>query len=111
MKIVKPSINKNQIDTLIEKCFTNDVQFTVLGNDKLTLNPRRAIAEPKRFKKAKLWKSITVYIVKTKKNNKKIIKPKIRKIPIELKTPTFKPKIRRVWLPKTNQKMFKPYFS
>jgi hypothetical protein len=111
MKVVKPYVSKNQIDALIEKCFTNNVQFTVLGNDKLVLNRNRAIAKPKRLKKAKLWKKITVYVVKVKKNGEKTIKPKIRKIPIELKNPTFKPKTRKIWIPKTNQKMFKPYFS
>jgi hypothetical protein len=111
MKIAKPHISQNQIDALIEKCFNEQIEFTVLANTKLTLKPKRAIAKPKRLKKAKLWKKITVYVIKVKKNGEKTIKPQIRKIPIEVKTPTFKPKIHKVWLPKTNQKLLKPYFS
>ena len=49
--------------------------------------------------------------MKHKKNGEKTIVAKTRKIPIELKIPEFKPKIHRIWLPKTNRALFKPYFS
>jgi hypothetical protein len=108
MKIPKPYISQNQIDALIEKCLSDNVKFTVLANEKLAIKP---IAKPKKLKRAKKWKKLTIYIVKVKKNGGKTIKPKIRRIPVELKTPTFKPKIHKIWLPKTNQKLLKPYFS
>jgi hypothetical protein len=115
MKIVKPYVNKTPIDALIEKCFNDNVKFTVLANEKLAIKPKtsakKSIAKPKRLKRAKKWKKLTIYIVKVKKNGEKTIKPKIAKIPVELKTPTFKPKIHKIWIPKTNQKMFKAYFS
>jgi ribonuclease HI len=109
MKIAKPFINQNAFDSLIEKCFNEKVSFTVLGDSKLALKP---IAKPKLHKrKAKKYKTITIYVVKKLKNGNKKIVAKNRKIPIELKTPTFKPKIHKVWIPKTNRSLLKPYFS
>ena len=109
MKIAKPFPNQNSFDALIEKCFSNNVKFTVLANEHLTLKP---IAKPKMHKrKAKKYKTITIYVVKKLKNGNKKIVAKNRKIPIELKTPTFKPKITKIWLPKTNRSLLKHYFS
>ena len=109
MKIAKTFPNINQFDALLEKCFSDNVEFTVLANEHLTLKP---IAKPKiRKHKRKKYKTITIYVVKKLKNGKKNIVAKNRKIPIELKTPSFKPEITKIWIPKTNRKLLKPYFS
>ena len=109
MKIAKPFPHQNSFDALIEKCFSDNVKFTVLGNEHIPLKP---IAKPKMHKrKAKKYKTITIYVVKKLKNGNKPIKPKNVKIPIEVKTPSFKPKIHKVWIPKSNRSLLKPYFS
>jgi len=109
MKIAKPFINKNQFDALLEKCFSDNVKFTVLGNEHIPLKP---IAKPKMHKrKAKKYKTITIYVVKKLKNGNKKIVAKNRKIPIEVKIPSFKTKNVKIWLPKTNRSLLKPYFS
>jgi hypothetical protein len=88
VKIAKPFVNQNPIDALIEKCFNDNVKFTVLANEHLTLKP---IAKPRiRKRKAKKYKIITIYVVKKLKNGQKTIKPKDVKIPIDLKIPHFR---------------------
>lgn len=99
---------QNPIDKMISEAFSKGVDFEILANKTI-----KDFKIPKTRKtKRKKWKKVTIYVVKRLKNGEAKIKPKIVKIPINQPNfQNYKPKKPKIWLPKTNRALFKPYFG
>lgn len=101
---------KNPLDALIEKAFSQNMEFEVLASANIPKIPK--ISE-KAKKRAKKWKKITIYVIEqSKEDGDKFVKAKTVKIPKDC--PCFigvRPKKPKIFVPKSYRKMLKPYFG
>lgn len=98
---------QNPIEKLIAEAFSQKEPILLEATETISLE---ALEKPK---KEFYHKTITVFKVKSQNGKKEIVKETITlELPIGLTLPSKRlRKAKKVWLPKTIRRLYKPYFS
>ena len=101
---------QNPLDKLIAEAFSQDKPTLLEVSQVKAEEVLESLEKPKR---EFYNKTITVYKVKAKNGKKTIVSEEITlKLPIDMHLPSKRlRKTKKVWLPKTIRRLYKPYFG